>query len=284
VSARAGDFEALFEATFCDTGHPCDLVPVDLAYVRDGAVWISGADGPRLVAHDASRPSWSPDGSRLAFFKVNANREDEAICIAAQPFSGMVCTPVDILPSDWEMRVSWSPDGRTLALSRIYYGAGNSQLLFLDVATMTIRRHGTIDQSVWSASWSPDGKKMAIATDARVYLANEGGSDLEVLLPYAVWELAWAPDGQKIAVITLECDWDCFGVDLALLDPKTKELTVLERGQGDFTALTWSPDSNRLAYSVGVSASGMRDVRIMNIADGASNDVLTNASDPSWRR
>lgn len=281
VSARAGDFEALFDATFCETGHPCDLVPVNLAYVRDGAVWISGADGPRLVAHDASRPSWSPDGSRLAFFKVNANREEEAICIAAEPFSGMVCTPVDEPLED--MRDSWSPDGRTLALSGMFYGSGNSQLLFLDVATMTIRRHGTIDQSVRSASWSPDGKKIAIASDAKVYLANAGGSELEVLLPYPVWELAWAPDGQKIAVITLGCDWDCFGADLALLDPKTKELTVLERGQGGLTALTWSADSNRLAYSVWVSASGMGDVRIMNIADGASNDVLTNASDPSWR-
>ncbi len=281
--ARAGDFEALFEATFCDTGHPCDLVPVDLAYVRDGAVWISGADGPRLVARDASRPSWSPDGSRLAFFKVNANREDEAICIAAEPFSGMVCTPVEEPLED--MRVSWSPDGRTLALSGIYYGGGNSQLLFLDVATMTIRRHGTIDQSVWSASWSPDGEKIAIASDAKVYLANAGGSELEVLLPYPVWELAWAPDGQKIAVITVGYTTESvFGLDLALLDPKTKELTVLERGQGDFDALTWSADGNRLAYSVWVSASGMRDVRIMNIADRASNDVLTNASDPSWRR
>lgn len=283
VSARAGDFEALFEATFCETGHPCDLVPVNLAYVRDGAVWISGADGPRLVAHDASRPSWSPDGSRLAFFKVNANRGEEAICIAAEPFSGMVCTPVDE-PLE-EMRVSWSPDGRTLALSGIYYGAGNSQLLFLDVATMTIRRHGTIDQSVWSASWSPDGKKIAIASDAKVYLANAGGSELEVLLPYPVWELAWAPDGQKIAVIMVGCTTEsCFGSGLALLDPKTKELTVLERGQGSVTALTWSADGNRLAYSVWVDASGMRDVRIMNIADGASNDVLTNASDPSWWR
>jgi len=214
---------------------------------------------------------------------VNANREDEAICIAAEPFSGMVCTPVDEPLED--MRVSWSPDGRTLALSGIYYGGGNSQLLFLDVATMTIRRHGTIDESVWSASWSPDGKNIAIASDAKVYLANAGGSELEVLLPYPVWELAWAPDGQKIAMIpTVDCTTEsCWGVDLALLDLKTKKVTVLERGQG-FSALTWSPDGNQLAYSVWVSGSGMRDVRIMNIADGASNDVLTNASDPSWRR
>ncbi len=286
VSARAGAFEALFDAKFCETNSPCDLVPLNLAYVRDGAVWINGLDGPLLVANNASRPSWSPDGSRLAFFKVNTNREEEAICIAAEPFSAMACTPVDILSRTVasEMRASWSPDGGALAVSRIYYGAGNSQLLFMDVATMTIQKHGTIDTGVWSASWSPDGKKMAIASDAKVYLANAAGSGLEVLLTYPVWELAWAPDGQKIAVITVGCALeDCFGVDIALLDPKTKELTVLERGQDGINALTWSPDGSRLAYSVRDNVTGERDIRIKTITDGANEVVLTNASDPSWR-
>jgi hypothetical protein len=284
--AKAGELEALFEATFCEAAQTCDLVPEKLAYVRDGAVWISGANDPTLVARDASRPSWSPDGSRLAFFKVNGNREEEAICISAEPFSSVACTPVDVVSRSVaaEMRVSWAPDGRTLALSRIYYGAGNSQLLFLDVASMTIRRHGTIDEGVWSASWSPDGKKIAIASNARVYLANADGSGLEVLLPDPVWELAWAPDGQKIAVITVLCPWDCFGADVALLNPTSKTLTIVERGQGSgFNSLTWSPDANLLAYSAWNNTAAMRDVRIMSIANSSGKVVLTNASDPSWR-
>jgi Tol biopolymer transport system component len=170
-----------------------------------------------------------------------------------------------------------------LALSRVYYGEGQLQLLFLDVATMKIHRHGTIDGGVWSASWSPDGKKMAIATDSKVYVANAAGSDLEVVLPYPVWELAWAPDGQKIAVITVECPWDCYGADIALLDPTTKALTVLERGPGGFNSITWSADGNSLAYSAWVTGAGMRDVRIMSVANGQRNVVLTNAADPSWR-
>ncbi len=124
---------------------------------------------------------------------------------------------------------------------------------------------------------------MAIASDVKVYLANAAGSGLEVLLPYSVWELAWAPDGQKIAVITVDCPWDCFGVDIALLDPKTKELTVLERGHDGTNALTWSPDGKRLAYSARDNATGIRDIRIIAITDAAKEIVLTNASDPSWR-
>jgi len=124
---------------------------------------------------------------------------------------------------------------------------------------------------------------MAIATDAKVYLADAAGSGLEVLLAYPVWELAWAPDGQKIAAITLGCDlWECFGVDIGLVDPQTKQYERLERGQGGFSALAWAPDSHRLAYSSW--DSDMSDVRILNIATGATDVVLTNASDPSWRR
>jgi len=285
VKARTGALQALFDATFCAAGTACDLIPSSLAYVRDGAVWVSSLDGPVLIDQSASRPSWSPDGSRLAFFKVNTNREEEAICITSERFSVPACTPVDHVSSDAASaaRISWSPDSRTLALARPYYGPGDSQLLFVDVETMTIRRHGTIDQGVWSASWSPDGKQIAIATDSRVYLADAAGSALQVLLSYPVWELAWAPDGQKIAAITLGCDlWECFGVDIGLVDPQTKEFERLEPGQGGFGALAWAPDSHRLAYS---SWDGdMSDVRILNVATGATDVVLTNASDPSWRR
>ncbi len=284
VSAQVGNFQANFDAAFCGQGQACEVIPSSLAYVRDGAIWISTADEQIFVAQNGSRPSWSQDGSRLAFFKVNANGEDEAICIASEPFSTAACTPVDVISREIasEMRVSWSPDGRTLALSRAYYGPGDAQLLFVDVATMTIRRHGTIDQQVLSASWSPDGKSMAIASDSKVYLANAAGSDLQVLLPYPVWELAWAPDGKKIGVITLGCGWECFGVDIGVVDVQTKHLEIVEHGQLLPSGLTWSPDSDRVAYSTG--DYGFKEVRILSLADRTSEVVLTNASDPSWRR
>lgn len=285
VRAGIDQVQVNFDAAFCESTEFCDLVPENLAYVQNGAVWINGADAPFLVADDASRPSWSPDGSRLAFFKVNTNREEEAICIVSEPFSSVACAPVDKLSRDvaGDMRASWSPDGRSLALSRVYYGAGASQLLFLDVASMTLRRHGTIDGSVWSASWSPDGKTIAIASNAKVYLATSDGSGLEVLLPYGVWELAWAPDGQKIAVVTIACPWECYGYGLALLDPISRQLTVLEGLQGPFNGLTWSPDSKQLGYSTWDNVTAISSIRIMNITGAGREVVLTNASQPSWR-
>jgi hypothetical protein len=281
VRARAGNFEAVFDASLCGSANPCNAVPSDLAYVRDGGVWINRADGPFLVTANASRPAWSPDGSVLAFFKVNAGLEETQICLATEPFASVKCAPVDVLSREIasEMRIAWAPDGRTLALSRAYYGEGDTQLLFLDRATMTTTRHGTIDQQAWSASWSPDGTRMVIATDANVYLANAGGSELNVLLPYAVWDLSWSPDGQKIAMTTMSCAWECFGQDLMLFDLQTRETKLLERG-GGFGAIAWSPDGSKIAYTG--AANGMTEIRIRTIASGADDVVLTNASDPSW--
>jgi hypothetical protein len=289
ASARTGQFEAQFEARLCETDEQCDLVPLNLAYVRDGSVWINTADGPLRVASDARRPAWSPDGSLLAFFRVNADREDIAICIASVPSLATKCAAVDRM---WwevapEMRASWAPDGRSLALSRVYYNSGNLPLLFLDVGTMTIHQHGVIDGSVWSAGWSSDGTKMAIATDAKVYLANEGGSAVQVLLSYPIWELTWMPSGQKISMLILDCDLvaSCWGEGIMLLDAKTRELEevpIPETGKLRLSGLTWSSDGTRLAYSGLDPYSNMSEIRIHSTADSSTIVVLTNASDPSW--
>jgi hypothetical protein len=283
VSARLQSVEADFDATIC-TGNACSSVTPNLAFVRDGGVWILSNGAPVLVAQNASRPAWSSDGSRLAFFKVDDNHEDVAICIVAPPAPTATCAPVEVLSREVvsEMRASWAPDGRTLALSRLYYGEGASQLLFLDVATMKISHHGTIDEMVISASWSPDGQKMAIATDAKVYLANAGGAELTVLLPFAALEVGWSPDGKMIGVITLGCDWDCYGDDIGLVDPVSKVFETLVPGQGGFSGLTWSPDGTRLAYTG--FANGMQEIRAVTIANRSTEVILTNAADASWKK
>jgi hypothetical protein len=50
-----------------------------IAFSREGRIWVMGADGadPRVVTADgyASAPSWSPDGSMLAYLESEANDE-----------------------------------------------------------------------------------------------------------------------------------------------------------------------------------------------------------------
>jgi hypothetical protein len=100
--------------------------------------------------------SWSPDGSNIALTSSTGRLE-------IRPLHGNAAVldwaPVGFYPS-------WSPKG-----NRIYVGGS---LLVLDEK----KSEALLTHSPWSiAAWSPDGAKLAVATDGRLWLFNEFGSN-----------------------------------------------------------------------------------------------------------
>ena len=87
----------------------------ELAFVRAGDIWTIGADGTRArpLLRDAYAPSWSPDGSRLAF--VSRRSGDEEIYVARADGTG--ARRLTRLPGP-DLSPTWSSDGRRLAWSR----------------------------------------------------------------------------------------------------------------------------------------------------------------------
>ena len=86
-----------------------------LAFTRGGDVFTIRADGTgaRPLLRRASLPSWSPDGTRLAF--VSRRSGDEEIYVANADGSGVRRLTHSPGPDLWP---AWSSDGRRIAWSR----------------------------------------------------------------------------------------------------------------------------------------------------------------------
>ena len=89
-----------------------------LAYIKDGHVWVSSPDGgkPERLFFDRGKDSdlvWSPDGTRLAF--VSDRRDHSFIGI----FTSKNTPLVYLAPStDKDISPVWSPDGVRVAFAR----------------------------------------------------------------------------------------------------------------------------------------------------------------------
>lgn len=159
-------------------------------------VYTVNADGTglrRLVAGphvDRASPSWSPDGTRLAYSQVPA----EIHIINADGSGDRVLTS--------GLDPAWSPDGTSIAFARAV--SGNDTDLYrvgLDGSRLTQLTSGP----EWDRApdWSPNGNRIAFERGResldRIYVIGADGAGLRRLTSRYCNDPAWSPDGTKIA-------------------------------------------------------------------------------------
>jgi Tol biopolymer transport system component len=190
----------------------------------------------------ADSPSWSPDGTRLAFVATTwaPGQEAHGIDIVRidggghRKVTGGVASP------------SWSPDGSELAyvvpvdpLHQIYIvpvqGGGPRRLAAGDFP-----------------DFSPDGSKIAfVGPDDRIVIVNSDGTGAPRYLggmshPEA---LAWSPDGTKIAFLSGSCGAPPFlGQGVSIVEVATGAVTTVVqcRAGGVGSGPSWLPASDAL--------------------------------------
>jgi Tol biopolymer transport system component len=158
------------------------------------AVFVANADGSGLheVASSARAPSWSKDGSLLAYEgDVTPYGESESVGIA-RPDGSAGHSVAGFNSYSFEGPV-WSPRRNELA-----FQANN--------AVYTVRADGSGRHRLAlgaAPTWAPDGGSLAFVRAGAVFRVSRTGSAPRRLTRtgYAFFP-AWAPNGRSIAVLT----------------------------------------------------------------------------------
>jgi Tol biopolymer transport system component len=166
-------------------------------------IWIVDADGTGLRQVTQLMPGnswdfgpqWSPDGSRLAFFRLDLSSSREAIVTVNLDGTDEVrVTPAALNAAN----PNWSPNGRWILFNaEAASGATNVYKVRPDGTGLTnLTKQGPAGYRYLSASFSPDGRKIATARTpgsglegaADVVVMNADGSEIRRVTKTRLWD------------------------------------------------------------------------------------------------
>lgn len=259
----------------------------------------------------ALQPRWSRDGKQIFYVtfpsEPGENRFKKGF-LASVPATGGNGKPLikdldamDIRQLPYQSGNRISPDGKTL-ISSAWTPADtggvpewpNSKIwrIALDRTESKQITHEQGRFADMCPSWSPDGKKIAFIraslTDELILFSNtslniigSSGGELRTLISESdkfILSPVWSPGGKMIAYLTK--DKKASGETLMartmnVIDVETGAVRVVgEVPKASVnTELAWSPDSRRIAFN------DDKVIRVMNVDDGAIEEIKTNLVD-----
>ena len=245
----------------------------------------------RFKDSDSVHPSWSPDGSRIAFER-DFSTHSGIYTMAVQGGSEIV----SLTPRGFQGNPAYSPDGTSIVFDR---QMPNGDGLWLMQKDGTGRRHLTQNKRPGdgecrcdeSPVFSPDGKRIAFVraiTDQKTaaFLVDADGSGLRQLTPWRLGvsaKLDWSPDGTRILISSPQAERPGRASNVYTIHPDGTGLTQLTHetkpGVHDL-ADGFSPDGTRIIFAKTVDSSPFQ-VYVMN-ADGTAVHRLTTGVDAHW--
>ena len=267
-----------------------------LAYVSSGDaasddIFVTNSDGtaPTNITNSLAtdvRPSWSPDGTKLAFVS-NPDGDFEIFVMNAD---GSDITNISNSPGEDDYP-EWSPDGSKIAF--VSGRDGNLEVYTMNAdGSDQVRITNSAGEDA-SPTWSPDGSQLAFhaesdfwAGDLDIFLVNSDGSgDPQNITNSPSMDRLpeWSPDGTTIAFVS---NRDNEVNEIYTTTPDGSEVVRLTNNPFSDTEPTWSPDGTQIAYTSDRSVEGGAGEIIVINADGTGEMNVTNAprweSSPDW--
>ena len=253
--------------------NPVDLIDYEqelaVASLDGGQVW-------RLTDnwYFDKYPSWSPDGSRIAFVS-RESRGRRTVPWAEVDLFTMAADGTDVReiakgPVVHETP-QWSPDGERIAYAKFDDRGmdGRPPEIYIYVVAADGGRAQRLTEAVSAPSWSPDGERIAYAKvdgdEIALYTIAADGTDTRRLAAIENWswqfpypnpdpawawiqKVSWSPDGKKILVLVDEHATSEIHTMRTDGSGITK-LRVRNPSADSIQDAAWSPDGTRLAIS-----------------------------------
>jgi Tol biopolymer transport system component len=270
---------------------------------RDGdyyEIYVMDADGsnPTRLTNNASLdsyPSWSPDGTKIAFVSGRDTGGAFQIYVMDADGSGLIRLSNGI---GEDAHPSWSPDGTKIAFASTKHGAYEIYVMDADGSNPTrLTNNPGWDDTF--PSWSPDGTKIAFgkegATLARyakmeIYVMDADGSNPTKLTnkdaaaqdASSDTQPSWSPDGTKIAFASNRDG----NFEIYVMNADGSNQTNLSNNNNATDAHpSWSPDGTKIAFFSARHGGGAFQIYVMD-ADGSGQKNISNnlANDyfPDW--
>ncbi len=255
------------------------------------AIWSIDGDGANMTRISrgtgiATSPTWSADGSRVAFTElrdyggviiIQNLATGSRQTVPTTTGAGMGLTPA-ISPQGTELMFAWSTDRGT-------------DIYRADVARMccvlALTASGKLADNM-SPAYSPDGRRVAFMSTRpgrpQIYVMDQDGANQRALVPFdgtdtgASFAPDWSPDGERVA----------FHRDIA----GGRQVMVYDFASGRATAVTsvgrnedpsWAPDSRHLVFRSTRSAG--EQLWVLDLESGMTRQ-LTNVNGrarlPAW--
>jgi dipeptidyl aminopeptidase/acylaminoacyl peptidase len=250
-----------FAPAFSPDGSHIAFVVQRAGSSADADLYVMNVDGKgptRLTSTGTNwDPTWSPDGTQIAFRKSVAG--DEEIYVVGADGSGE--RDVSRSPQTWELAPSWSPDGTRIAFTSVRGNDQGPQVYVMNADGTGVKQLTDTADPHDSPQWSPDGDRIAFATQKNgvwgvdVMNADRSGIQRIAETPGRGASPSWSPDGSRIAYETGSVNADF--ADLNVVNADGSGAHAIARDEfPDLCCPTWggTPPSPSPTASISMTA------------------------------